>query len=203
MHVRSLYDLFPSLPDHRSPSGKRFNQAGVLTLVVLALLSQQNSLRQIAAWVAVQDVALSTRLGFRFGRLPSYGTIRRVLLGLDLPALRAALAAWLHDLTRTLPLTHPSALPLTGVAIDGKSVRGSADPATELPALRLLSAVVHDLGATLAQQPIASSTNELGSLPTLLQDLVLADTLVTLDAHFTTREVATTIREKRGTICFV
>src|SRR5215216_5313448 len=105
MQIQSLYDVYSALPDSRTATGKRFNQAGVLALITLALMAQQNSLRQITVWVAACDPALGARLGFRFNRMPSYGTIRRVLLHLDLAALRAALAQWAHTLTRTLPLT--------------------------------------------------------------------------------------------------
>ena len=200
MKVRSLYDLFMELPDKRAAEGKRYNQAGVLALVTLALIAQQNSLRQIATWVDAQDPALSTRLGFRFSRMPSYGTIRRVLLDLDLDCLRSALQSWAQDLTRSVPVTDVPPQSVPALAIDGKTLRGSANPAQDTPAVRLLSAVVHELGVTLAQQPIAATTNELGTLPDLLRDLVLEGTIVSLDAHYTTRTVATAIRKKGGTI---
>ena len=99
MQIQSLYDVYRALPDSRTATGKRFNQAGVLALITLALIAQQNSLRQISAWLAACDPALGARLGFRFGRLPSYGTIRRVLLQLDLmtfTSLTRALGAHLH-----------------------------------------------------------------------------------------------------------
>jgi hypothetical protein len=201
MQIQSLYDVYTTLPDSRTAAGKRFNQAGVLALITLALIAQQNSLRQITAWVQACDPALGARLGFRFGRMPSYGTIRRVLLQLDLTALQPALARWAHALSRTLPVTDAPAAPLVPLAVDGKTLCGSADE-LDTPARRVLSAFVHDLGTTLAQVPIAATTTEAKTLPTLLADLVLDGTIVTADAHYTTREVMTTIREKRGTTSY-
>jgi DDE family transposase len=198
MQIQSLYDVYSALPDSRTAEGKRFNQAGVLALITLALIAQQNSLRQISAWVAACDPALGARLGFRFGRMPSYGTIRRILLQLDLTALRPALARWAHTFTRTLPVTDAPAAPLLPLAIDGKTLCGSAD-GPDTPATRVLSAFAHDLGTTLAQVPIPATTTEAGTLPALLTDLVLEGTIVSGDAHYTTREVIATIREKRGT----
>jgi hypothetical protein len=198
MQNQSLYDVYKTLPDSRTAAGKRFNQAGVLALITLALIAQQNSLRQISTWVAACDGALGARLGFRFNRMPSYGTIRRVLLQLDLTALRPALANWAQALTRTLPATDAPPAPLVPLALDGKTLRGSAD-GEDTPATRLLSAFVHELGTTLAQVPIATTTSEAKTLPDLLTDLVLHGTIVSADAHYTTREVIATIREKRGT----
>jgi hypothetical protein len=198
MQIQSLYNVYQALPDSRTATGKRFNQAGVLALITLALMAQQNSLRQITVWVAACDPALGARLGFRFNRMPSYGTIRRVLLHLDLAALRAALAQWAHTLTRTLPLTDAPPPALLPLAVDGKTVCGSADHPTT-PAVRLLSAFVHDLGITLAQVPIPPSTTEAKTLAELLSALVVDGTIITGDAHYTTREVIGTIREKRGT----
>jgi len=198
MQIQSLYDVYQTLPDSRTATGKRFNQAGVLALITLALIAQQNSLRQISAWVAASDPALGARLGFRFNRMPSYGTIRRVLLHLDLAALRQALAQWAQTLTRTLPVTDASPPALLPLAVDGKTVCGSADEPTR-PAVRLLSAFVHDLGITVAQVPIPPSTTEAKTLAELLSAVVVDGTIITGDAHYTTREVIRTIREKRGT----
>lgn len=198
MQIQSLYDVYQTLPDSRTASGKRFNQAGVLALITLALIAQQNSLRQISAWVAACDPTVGARLGFRFNRMPSYGTIRRVLLNLDLSALRPALAQWMHTLTRTLPVTDAPPPALVPLAVDGKTVCGSADEPTT-PAVRLLSAFVHDLGVTLAQVPIPPSTTEAKTLAELLSAVVVEGTIITGDAHYTTREVIRTIRENGGT----
>jgi hypothetical protein len=144
MQIQSLYDVYTALPDSRTAAGKRFKQAGVLALITLALIAQQNSLRQIAVWVAACDPTLGARLGFRFNRMPSYGTIRRVLLRLALSALRPALADWAHSLSRTLPVTDAPAAPVLPLAIDGKTLCGSAG-GSDTRASRLLSAFAHDL----------------------------------------------------------
>jgi hypothetical protein len=88
MQISSLYDIYKTLPDSHTDGGKRFNQAGMLTLVTLALMTHQTTLHQISAWVAACDRSLGAQLGFRFGRMPSYSTIRRALLQLDLVVLR-------------------------------------------------------------------------------------------------------------------
>jgi hypothetical protein len=121
-----------------------------------------------------------------------------VLLQLDLAELGRALAHWAQTLSRTLPITDAPSAALLPVAVDGKTLCGSAER-PDTPAIRVLSAFVHQLGTTLAQVPIAKTTTEAGTLPDLFSDLVLSGTIITGDAHYSTREVIRTIREKRGT----
>lgn len=66
MSTRSFYDLFCTLPDARTPEGKRYHQAGLLTLVVLARIAQQHSVRQIAVGVRAVAPSLGARR-FCFG----------------------------------------------------------------------------------------------------------------------------------------
>jgi hypothetical protein len=86
MQIHSLYDVYIALPDARTTEGKRFNQAGVLALITLALIAQQDSLRQIAAWVSACDPALGARLGYRVPTtfLDTLDAIEHVFPPLDL-----------------------------------------------------------------------------------------------------------------------
>jgi hypothetical protein len=196
----SLYEVFQTLPDPRRAQGKKFSLAGVLTLVVMALIAQQNSLRQIEAWVDGLDPSVGKPLGFRFGRMPDYSTIRRVLHKVDVDALTTAVTSWVQTAITPLPVTDGVPLPPEPVAIDGKTLRGSADDAEQPRALRVLGCLVHDLGVALGSQPIDPTTNEVGEFPNLLTRLVLEGRLVTGDAHYTNPTVARSIREKGGTI---
>jgi predicted transposase YbfD/YdcC len=82
------------------------------------------------------------------------------------------------------------------MAIAGKSLRGSKKQGA--PAARLLSALGHRLGLTLLQVAVADKTNEITAVQELLQELVLKDKVVTVDALLTQREVAQTILDQGG-----
>jgi hypothetical protein len=60
--VRPFYLIFEHVPDPRQPRGKRHPLAAVLVVVILALINQQNSLRQIAAWAQGLDQRSRQRL---------------------------------------------------------------------------------------------------------------------------------------------
>lgn len=85
----------------------------------------------------------------------------------------------------------PSAPPLDGIAIDGKTLRGARTQGA--PGAHLLSAVSHRLGLTLGQVAVDDKTNEIPLAPALLAGLVLKGRVVTMDALLTRREVARTV----------
>jgi predicted transposase YbfD/YdcC len=83
----------------------------------------------------------------------------------------------------------------TGLALDGKTVRGSADG--EQKALHLLSAVVHGSGTVVAQVAVESKTNEITKVEPVLEDLDIAGAVVTADALLTQREIGRHIVEDK------
>ncbi len=192
--VRSLLEVLVGLPDSRHAKGKRYALVPVLTIVILALLNNQNSIRQIGNWAQGLDRPMRRRLGLRRGQVPSYSTIRRVLFALDAEKLARALAEWLEQVLSQLNL--PATVEAQALAIDGKTLRGSASDTT--PALQVLSASFAYLRSVLDSCAIPAETNELGALPQLFENLVLEGRVVTLDALYTQREVAATIARKGG-----
>ncbi len=118
-HIRPLRDVFAGMTDTRR---WHWHDLGVtLTLVFLALLSGENGLRGIAAWLQEQRWELEKRLRLRGGRVPSYGTLRRVLLGIDPEEWEGRLSAWAQQLGTAMPTQA-----WAGIAVDGKTLRGSA-----------------------------------------------------------------------------
>jgi hypothetical protein len=191
MRLRPLAEVWGELPDPRHRLGKRYRLGTVLTVIFLGILSGENSERGIAAWAQEQRWGLSRQLGLKAGRVPRLGTIQRVLRRLDVVALEGALSAWIQPL-----LTQEQREAWSGIAIDGKTLRGSGDG--DRPSLQLLSAFSHQLEVVLAQRPVADQTNEIPEARTLLEALTLEGHLVTVDALHTQRETAEAILEKGG-----
>jgi DDE_Tnp_1-associated len=193
--VRSLLEVLSDLPDPRQAKGKRHSLVAVLSVVLVALLSGQNSLRQIAHWAQGLDRKTRQRLGLRRGRVPSYSTIRRVLLGLAAEALAQRCQAWTEEALPLLALQTPDPC---GVALDAKTLRQSGSDTT--PSLQVLNAALHQLYAVVGTQAIPNGTNAIGAAPTLLEDMILHGRVVTLDAQLAQRELAAAIPQKGGPI---
>jgi hypothetical protein len=188
--MQSLREAFATIEDYRQDP--EFSLEGLLCFVSLAMMCGCNGLREMERWGQLQRWSLAERLGFPRQRMPKYGTLRRLLLWLD----ERAYAAVVHDWgEQVLAVYGKGTLP--GVAIDGKTLRGTGKE--ELPAVVLISALSHELHQVLGQGEVPSETNEIKGIMPLLADLVLEGRVVTVDALLTQREIAETIREKGGT----
>jgi predicted transposase YbfD/YdcC len=193
---RPLFDVIASVPDMRRARGKRHPLAGVVLLACAATLCGIRSYSAIAQWghtIQEVDPALLQRLGLGRHGPPSAATLHRLFRGLDVVALERALGGWAQEVLAVLPAP---AGHLEGVAMDGKTLRGTRREG--VPALHLLAVVSHRLGLTLGQALVGEKTNEIPLAHTLLDDLLLADRVLTMDALLTQRTIAQAILDRHG-----
>ncbi len=192
--VPALLPYLQTIPDPRQASGRRHPLAAILALSCAAMLAGCDSLLAIAEWGRDPHAGapLAQRLGFTRERTPCVATLHRVFRRVDVAAFERAVGAWAAAVAGALPEGEEA------IAIDGKTLRGSRQPT--VPAVHLLSALGHEVGLVLAEVPVAAKTDEVGALPVLLAGLVLEGRVLTLDAAFTERPMAKTIRAKGGTI---
>lgn len=183
----SLAEHLARLVDPRQDSGKRHPLAAVLNLVTVAVLSGMRSLHAIAQFGRSLSPAAVKDLGFTHAPTPCKSTLSVVLRALDAVQFENELRAWAwsHDDGRG-PL-----------AVDGKTVRGSADG--DAAAVHLLAVYAVNAGVTLAQRPVGDKTNEHKAALDLLRQVPLANRVVTADAMFTHRDFCTTVLDGGGT----
>lgn len=132
-------------------------------------------------WAKDQDKATLRRLGSRTGKPPSEPTIRRTLA-------RAEVAKEFEARAGAFIAAREQSLAGRAVAVDGKTLRGSAD-GEQLP-VHLVSVVVHGTGTVISQVRVADKSNELGAVQPVLEPLDLTGSIVTGDALFTQTNVA-------------
>lgn len=85
-----------------------------------------------------------------------------------------------------------------GVAIDGKTLRGSKQDADGSGALHLVSAYAHEAGLVIGQRAVSAKSNEITAIPELLDALALSGAIVTIDAIGTQKKIAAAIIEKEA-----
>ena len=132
-------------------------------------------------------------MGFTHAQTPCAATLHTIFRSLDRQLVEAKLGAWADEVLAAAPKADA---PDEGIAIDGKTLRGSRKQGA--PGVHLLSAVSHRLGLTLAQQAVDAKTNETTAIHDLLRGLALEGRVITMDALLTQRAVARTIVEAGG-----
>lgn len=190
---RPLIEVLAQVPDFRKSRGKRHSLTAILTLACAAMLCGYKSYGAIAEWGHLYGAELARKLGFNEGKTPSVGTLHTVFRHLDKKAFEACLGNWAEGALKSLP----AKTSLQGIAIDGKTLRGSHKQGA--CDTHLLSAVSHGLGLTLYQHAVDDKTNEITAVQEVLSHLILDGRVVTVDALLTQKTIAADIRQKGGT----
>jgi predicted transposase YbfD/YdcC len=177
-----LLAVLAQVVDPRKRRGVRHRLSVILAVAVCAVLAGARSFVAIAEWVADADAATLAELGVG-GPVPCESTIRRILQTVDADALDDQLGAWAQARSSPAPGGRRR------VAVDGKTLRGSATAAE--PGRHLLAALDHAHGVVLGQVDVATKTNEIPMFATLLDRIDIAAAIITADAMHAQRTHAT------------
>ena len=181
-----ILSVFSEIPDTRHSLGKRHHIALCLALFTLAIAAGNQGFLAIGDWLKSYETELIELFNPPKRRLPSYSTIRRVLLTLDYKAYSAALARF-FDI---------EPLPGETLAMDGKQLRGSYQIETNNPespphpAILLVSAYIVERGLILEPHQVDSKTNEIKALPEFIERLALEGAVIAFDAISTQKNVS-------------
>lgn len=178
--------------DPRRKQGTRHPLETVLSISVCAVLCGCKGYRAIGAW----SKSLSNEELIRFGSdratPPSEPTIRRLIQRIDADKFDQYMGKWL--LEQKL-IEAPDGLKGCGIAIDGKTLRGSHNGSQK--GIHLLSAVIHKEGVVFAQEEVDEKTNEIKHVKPLFKNIDIEGAIVTADALHTQRETAKYLVEEK------
>jgi len=181
MSQPAIMEAFKDLPDPRRSAGQRHQQTLCLALFTLAVTAGNHGFLAIGDWIKAYADELLALFQPPKDRLPSYSTIRRVLLNIDYAAYSACLARFFAI----------QPLPGETIAADGKVLRGSYeaisdDPRVEShPAIMLVSAYLVERGLILGPYEVDSKTNEITALPAFIKQMALKGVVFAFDAMST------------------
>ena len=195
--VPALVAYLAQIPEYRQARGTQHPLLALLLLVCVAMLCGARSQSAVADWGRHHGPPWLRRLGFTKDRAPSQPTLSRLFQAVPCKTVEAVLGRWAEQALRCCP---PAAGELEGIAVDGKTLRGSKRQGAA--DAHLLSAFSHRLGVVLGQAGVPDKTNEIGAANEFLLTLVLEGRVVTADALLTQREIAQTILDSGGTTCW-
>ncbi len=175
----ALLHLLEQIPDPRSNQGKRHELEELLLIAVIAVLCGAEDWTGIELFAKSREDFFRNLLTLPHG-LPSDDTYRRVFIRIDSKAFGEAFIGWAKQLDRLLPGRQ--------ISIDGKTLRRSHDH--KLGALHVVNAWANDYRLVLGQVKTDDKSNEITAIPELLSLLCLENSIVTIDAIGTQRDIA-------------
>jgi predicted transposase YbfD/YdcC len=192
-HPPPLIEVFADIPDFRKSRGKRHPLSAILALSCCAILCGYRSYSAIAAWGRNYGGRIAQALGFSHNT-PCAATLHTIFRYVDRDDVETKLGAWAQSMAAWTAPDSPA--DEAAVALAGKTLRGSKKQGA--PGTHLLSALSHHVGLTLAQQAVDDKTNEITQVEAVLEQVVLANRICTMDALLTQRQVAQAIVDRGG-----
>lgn len=194
--ARPLLAVLQEIPDFRKAQGKRHPLPAILGMACAATLCGYRGYSAIAEWGRNYGAELAAALGFTHQQTPCVGTLHTIFTTIDSDLLDAKVGEWAEGILVTLATLEDDETGLEGVAVDGKTLRGSRKQGASYT--HLLSAVSHRLGLPLGQEAVSEKTNEIPVMQDLLKNLMIDGRVFTMDALLTQREIAQTIVDGGG-----
>jgi predicted transposase YbfD/YdcC len=182
----SIKKHFVLLRDPRRRHRRLHRLLDIIVIAICAVVADCDSWTDIAAFGRRRQAWLKRFLALPHG-IPSHDTFERVFGLIDPQAFQACFRQWMLALAEALGVKQ--------IAIDGKTLCGSAAPSAHLGPLHLVSAWATKNHISLGQVAVDAKSNEITAIPALLELLDLHGALVTIDAMGCQKEIAAKIRE--------
>lgn len=186
--MTSLITYLKQIPDFRTQP--RYPLWVILLLVIMGTMSGCQGYRALEDFVERHQQVLLELLELPYKRLPSFSTLRRIMVRLDFVALATAFNAWASE-------TFPTRLS-EQIATDGKGIKASVIDYDNRyqDFINLVSAFSVAQGVVVGLEPMRNGqTSEIATVQTLLSNLQLSGVCFSMDALHTQKNSAANHRE--------
>jgi hypothetical protein len=173
-----LLNFLSAIPDPRRAQRKEYQLGYVLLFTILAIVAGANSYRSVQTFIKVHRTRLNKTFGLKWKKPMVFSALRKILLCLQVADVEKVFRQHAANLNAEKLATTSG----WGLAMDGKALRGSFDAFKGKKLTQLLSLFVTDTALVLAHVEIDDKTNEIPVVQKLMEDLNIADHIVTLDA---------------------
>jgi predicted transposase YbfD/YdcC len=172
-----LIEMLSCVTDCRRKQAKRYRLANILMFCILGFLSGAKSYKALCSFIEERFALLQAAFPSTIRRAPAPSSLWRIIGLVD--------GATLEAVFRRHAVSQHAARgggPGAVVAHDGKSLRGSYDPAGETKISQLLRAFAVGTRIILGHVAILVKSNEIPAMQALVHELGLAEVLCTADA---------------------
>ena len=182
-------ECFKELKDPRVDRTKKHLLLDIVAIAVCAVICGAEGWEEIEDFGKARQEWFSNFLELPNG-IPSHDTFSRVFGALKALEFQESCMKWFRQIQVLLPETV--------IAIDGKTLRGSARKNKELKGLHIVNAWSCANGIDLGQLKVDDKSNEITAVPEILKQLEIKGAIVTLDAMGCQKENVKTVVDSEG-----
>lgn len=186
----SFFNHFQIIYDRRQARKVHHNLIDVIFIAIAATLCGCDEWEGMEDWAVQREGWLRHYLELPYG-IPSCYTIKRVLDAIDTKQFEKCFAEWMKEITQDCKGDV--------VAIDGKTMCGTANQKAGKKAVHIVSAWCSGNKLILGQVKTNDKSNEITAIPELLDMLFIKGSIVTIDAMGCQKDIAKKIvKEKKA-----
>lgn len=186
----SLHKYFSKLPDPRSNKNQKHSFTDIVVLTVIAVICGAESWDDIELFGKSKEDFLSKILYLPNG-IPSHDTINRVVSSIREDKFEQVFIEWSNSL-------RDNKIKNDVISIDGKTVRRSKDTYHNKKPVHIVNVWSNENQLVLGQLKVDEKSNEITAIPKLLEILDIEDSIITIDAMGTQKEIAKKIIKEKA-----
>jgi predicted transposase YbfD/YdcC len=187
-----LMSAFQKLTDPRINRKKMYPLQEILLVALTTLLCGGETYDDMCIFGVSKLATFKELMPFENG-IPSRHTFGRVFELLDPKNFQQCFSEWVNSLKKTCPEIEDEVL-----AIDGKTLRGSAKPSCGIKPLHIVEVWATKNRLVLGNYVVDEKSNEITAIPKILRLLSLEGTIVTIDAMGCQIAIAKQIVDQKG-----
>lgn len=187
--IISFLETFKSVPDIRQQGKVKHILLEIIFIAIVATLGGADDWEEIECFAEEKEEWFRKYLVLEYG-IPSHDTFERCFSWINPKIFLQCFMEWTMLVSQIVK---------GGVvAIDGKTMRGTADVLKGKKALHIVSAWFSETGMVLGQVRTDEKSNEITAIPELLDILDITGCVVTIDAMGTQKNIAEKIIDKKA-----
>jgi hypothetical protein len=174
MKEYNLKEELKKIEDKRRGAGQRHSIDVVLMITIISTMSGYIGYRAIGDFTKRYKEELIEYLKIEKERVPSFATIRRVLIDIDHNEFAKVFKEWMgHYLKKEKK---------EWISVDGKAIKGTKQKAEDKKLAHLVSFFSSDSKEVLIARKTATKSNEIPLVQEMLESFPLKKMIITLDA---------------------
>ncbi len=192
---KSLIDYLKAIPDERDPHGRRHPLWLILIIMIMGIMSGYWGYRGLGRFVERHRRELIKMFQVSRAEMPSYSTIRRVMMELDYEELTKVFNEWASRYTH-----HHKG---QWIAVDGKSLKNTVSDChgSQQNFVTMVSAFSHHRGEVLGLKVMENKKeSEINVVRELIELLDLSGVIFTMDALHCQKKLSQLSLKARMTI---